>query len=79
MKLKGRHLKIVSDIQRESQAILYSIKGINSTVLLKGRKNDWIAVYIPKETILKGMAVKIEYVLFLPCPGIFSYNLVEYP
>jgi hypothetical protein len=31
-------------------------------VLLKCRKNDWITVYVPKETILKEMAGKIEQV-----------------
>jgi hypothetical protein len=31
-----------------------------STVLLKCGKNDGIAAYIPKETILKEMAAKIE-------------------
>jgi hypothetical protein len=34
-----------------------------STVLVKSeKKNDGIAVYIPKETILKGMAARIQYV-----------------
>jgi hypothetical protein len=33
---------------------------MNSTVLFKGGKNDGITVYIPKETILKDMAAKIE-------------------
>jgi hypothetical protein len=33
---------------------------MNSTVLLKHRKSDEIAVYVPKETILKEMAAKIE-------------------
>jgi hypothetical protein len=31
-------------------------------VLLKRGKSDGIVVYIPKETILKEMAAKIEYV-----------------
>jgi hypothetical protein len=30
------------------------------TVLFEVRKNNGIAVYIPKETILKDMAAKIE-------------------
>jgi hypothetical protein len=50
----------VSDIQRELQAVLGSIKEKTSMVLLKRRKNDGIAVYIPKETILKEMAAKVE-------------------
>jgi hypothetical protein len=29
-------------------------------VLSKRGKKDWIAVYVPKETILKEMAAKIE-------------------
>jgi hypothetical protein len=33
---------------------------MTSTVLLKRGKNDGIAVYVPKETILKEMAAKIE-------------------
>jgi hypothetical protein len=35
---------------------------MTSTVLLKHGKNDGITVYVPKETILKDMAAKIEYV-----------------
>jgi hypothetical protein len=50
----------VSDIQTESQAVLNSIKEIDSTVLLKHGKNNGIAVYFPKETILKELAAKIE-------------------
>jgi hypothetical protein len=33
---------------------------MTSMVLLQRGKNDAIAVYIPKETILKEMAAKIE-------------------
>jgi hypothetical protein len=33
---------------------------MTSTVLLKRGKYDWIAVDVPKETILKEMAAKIE-------------------
>jgi hypothetical protein len=50
----------VSDIQRESQAVLAALRKMTSTVLLKYWKNDGIAVYIPKETILKEMTAKIE-------------------
>jgi hypothetical protein len=42
--------------------VLDSIKEITSIALLKRGKSDWIAVYIPKETILKEMAAKIELV-----------------
>jgi hypothetical protein len=53
MKLKGWRFETVSDIQRESQAILNSIKQMTSTVPLTRGKNDGIAVYVPQETILK--------------------------
>jgi hypothetical protein len=33
---------------------------MTSTALLKNGKNDWIAAYIPKETILKEMEAKIK-------------------
>jgi hypothetical protein len=61
MKLKGRCFETVSDIQRESQAVL-ELRKMTSTMLMKRGKNAGIAVYVPKETILKEMAAKIEYV-----------------
>jgi hypothetical protein len=33
---------------------------MTSTALLKRGKNDGIAIYVPKETILKEMAAKAE-------------------
>jgi hypothetical protein len=33
---------------------------MTSTVLLKRGKNDGIAIYVPKDTILEEMAAKIE-------------------
>jgi hypothetical protein len=60
MELKGRRFETVSDIQRKSQAVLDSIQDKTVTVLLKRGENDGIAVYGPKETILKEMAAKIE-------------------
>jgi hypothetical protein len=39
-----------------------ALRKMTSTMLLKRGKNDSIAVYAPKETILKEMAAKIEYV-----------------
>jgi hypothetical protein len=60
MKLKGRCFETVSDIQRESQAVLDIIRNMTSTVPLKRGKNDGITVYVPKETILMEMAAKIE-------------------
>jgi transposase len=59
MKLKGGCFETVSDIQRESQAGLDSRK-MTSMMLSKRGKNDGIAIYIPKETILKEMAAKNE-------------------
>jgi hypothetical protein len=37
-----------------------ALRKMTSTVLLKHGKNDGIAVYVPKETILKEMAAKIK-------------------
>jgi hypothetical protein len=51
----------VSDIQRESQAVLNSIKENDFHGALEAwRRNDGIVVYVPKETILEEMAAKIE-------------------
>jgi hypothetical protein len=60
MKLKGQHFETVSDNQRNCKQYSTTLKKMTSTVLLKHRKNDGIAVYVPKETILKEMAAKIE-------------------
>jgi hypothetical protein len=40
--------------------VLDSFKEMTSTVLQKRGKNDGIPVYVPKETILKEMAAKID-------------------
>jgi hypothetical protein len=37
-----------------------ALRKMTSMVLLKHRKNYGIAVYVPKEAILKEMAAKIE-------------------
>jgi hypothetical protein len=50
----------VSHIQRESQAVIDSLKENDFTVLLRRGKNNGIDIYVPKETILKEMAAKIE-------------------
>jgi hypothetical protein len=50
----------VSDIQRESQAILDSNKDNDFHGAFEAWKNDGIAVYVPKETTLKEKAAKIE-------------------
>jgi hypothetical protein len=50
----------VSNIQRELQAVLESIKGDDSMVNLKHGKNEGITVYVHKETIFKEMAAIIQ-------------------
>jgi uncharacterized protein (DUF924 family) len=62
MKLKGQHFETVSDMQRELQVVLNSIKENVFRGASEAWKNDGIAVYVPKETILKGMVAKIEQV-----------------
>jgi spore maturation protein CgeB len=51
----------VSDIQRQ-QAVLDSIKENDFHDAFEVWKNDGIAVYVPKEAILKEMTAKIELV-----------------
>jgi hypothetical protein len=48
MKLKGRRFETVSDIQRESQAILDSIMENDFHGAFEALKNHGIAVYVPK-------------------------------
>jgi hypothetical protein len=60
MKLKGRRFETVSGIQRNRKRYSTALRKMASTVLLKRGKNYGIAVYVPKETILKEMAAKIE-------------------
>jgi hypothetical protein len=62
MKLNGRHFETVFDIQRESQAVLDSIRANDFHGAFEEWKNYGTTVYIPKETILKEMAAKIECV-----------------
>jgi predicted DNA-binding protein YlxM (UPF0122 family) len=50
----------VFDIKRESQAVLDSIKEITSRVFLMRGQNNGIAVYVPKDHILKEIAAKIQ-------------------
>jgi hypothetical protein len=53
----------MSDIQRESQVVLDSIKGNCFHGAFEAwKKKDGIAVCVPMETILMEMAAKIEYV-----------------
>jgi hypothetical protein len=60
MKLNGCHFEIVSNIQRELQAVLDNINENYFHGAFEAWKNNVITVYIPKETILKEMATKIE-------------------
>jgi hypothetical protein len=52
---------------------------MTSTVLLKCGKNDWVAVYVLKENILKKMAAKIKLRkhFFLSISGTYRYDLIE--
>jgi hypothetical protein len=59
MKLKGRRFQTVSDIQRELQ-VVDSTKENYFHDASEAWKKRGIAVYVPKETILKEMAAKIE-------------------
>jgi hypothetical protein len=58
MKLKGRFETVTSKGNRKRYST--ALRKMTSMVRLKHGKNDGIAVYIPKETILKGMAAIIE-------------------
>jgi hypothetical protein len=60
-KLEGRRFE-TSVLTSKGNCKQYStgLRKMTSTVLLKHGKNDGIAMYIPKETILKEMAAKIE-------------------
>jgi hypothetical protein len=52
----------LSYVQRESQAVLDSIKenDFHGVSEAWGGGDDWIAVNVPKGTILKEMAAKIQ-------------------
>jgi hypothetical protein len=47
-------------LKRESQAVLDSIKENYFHGAFEAWKNDGITVYLPKKTILKNMAAKVE-------------------
>jgi hypothetical protein len=55
LKLKVRRFETVSEIQRESQAVLESIKENDFHGAFEAWKKDGIAVYVPKE-----MTARIE-------------------
>jgi transposase len=59
-KLTGQHFETVSDIQGNCKRYSIALRKMTSMMLLKRGKNNGIAVYIPKETILKDMAAQIE-------------------
>jgi hypothetical protein len=60
MKLKGRRFETVSDIRRDSQAVLDSIKENYFRRDFEEWKNHGMAVHFSKESIWKEMAAKIE-------------------
>jgi hypothetical protein len=56
MKLKGQRFETVSDTKTESQAVLDRIKENNLHGAFEAwGGGDWIALYVPKEIILKDM------------------------
>jgi hypothetical protein len=60
MKLKGQHFETVSDIQRESQAVLDSIKENDFHGAFEVWKKGLEHCIRSQGTILKEMAAKIE-------------------
>jgi hypothetical protein len=60
LRLKGRRFEIVCDIEGNCKWYSTALRKKTSTMLLKGGKNDGIAVYVPKGAILKEMAAKID-------------------
>jgi hypothetical protein len=67
MKLKGRRLETLSDIQRESQAVLDSIKenDFHGAFEAWKKKKSGIAVCVPKETAAKIEQVKPAFLFDL--------------
>jgi hypothetical protein len=59
---EGTTFETVSDIRRKSQAVLDSIKENDFHGAFEAWDNYGITGYVHKETILKEMAAKIEYV-----------------
>jgi hypothetical protein len=58
----NKHTRNTVGVLLSLQAVLDSIKENDFHGTFEAWKNDGIAVYIPKETILKEMAAKIEYI-----------------
>jgi hypothetical protein len=74
MKLKGRRFEQCLPFKGNRKRYSTAVRKMTSTVLLKRRKNYGIAVYVPKETVLKDMEDKIALVKLafsLPSPGTF--------
>jgi hypothetical protein len=59
MKLKGWRFETVSHIQGNHKQYSTAFRKMTSMVLLKCGKNNGIAVYVPRETMLKELATKI--------------------
>jgi hypothetical protein len=60
MKLKGNILKQCVTSKGNCKRYSTALRKMTSMILLKHWKNDGIAAYIPKETVLKEMAAKME-------------------
>jgi hypothetical protein len=60
MKQKGQRFETVSDIQRESQAKLDSMKENDFHGAFEAWKNQWNRCICSQGTTLKDMAAKIE-------------------
>jgi hypothetical protein len=60
MKLKGRRFEQCQTSKGNRKRYSTALRKLTSTVLLKYEENNGIAVYVPKETVLKEMAAKIE-------------------
>jgi hypothetical protein len=60
MKLKGRRFEQCLTSKGNRNGYSKALRKMTSRVLLKRGRNDGMAVYVPKETTLKNMAVKIE-------------------
>jgi hypothetical protein len=60
MKLKERRFEQCLTSEGNHKRYSTALRKMTTMVLLKRGNNDGIAVYVPKETILKEMAAKIE-------------------
>jgi hypothetical protein len=60
MKLKRQRFETSFALQRYSKQYSTALRKMTLVALLKYGKNDGITIYVPKGTILKEMANKIE-------------------